>query len=63
MAEKLCNGCMADEELATHVIKKKQRSRIADIAYWERRQKKEVFQEALDFYLATKADVPERKRG
>lgn len=54
---------MADEELATHVIKKKQRSRIADIAYWERRQKKEVFQEALDFYLATKADVPERKRG
>ncbi len=62
MAEKLCNGCMPDEELATHVIKKWQRSRVGDIAYWERRQKKEIFQEALDYYLATKKDVPERNK-
>jgi hypothetical protein len=62
MTEKLCNGCMPDEKIAAWVVKKNQMERVNDVAWWERRNKKEVVQEALTLYLATKADVPERKK-
>ncbi len=62
MAEKLCAGCLPDEEAKTYVIKKSQSVRIKDIAWWERKKIKDIAQEALNFYLASKAEVPERRK-
>ncbi len=60
MSEKLCGGCLPDEKIGAWVVKKSQIKRIDDIAWWERINKKDIVQEALNLYLATKKDVPER---
>jgi hypothetical protein len=46
------------EYYKTYIVKGRQDSRLGDIAWWERKDKKEIVQEALDMYLATKKDVP-----
>lgn len=51
-------NCKVDEINLGVPIKKSQDQRIEDVAYWERKKKKEVIQEALDLYLSTKKDVP-----
>lgn len=43
-------------------VKKHQNERLNDIAYWERKLKKEVIQEAIDLYLKTKNEVPIRNK-
>jgi hypothetical protein len=47
-----------EEVLKTYLVREGQDKRINDVAWWERRNKKEVIQEALDMYLASKKDVP-----
>jgi hypothetical protein len=46
------------EEYKTYIVKHYQDDRFNDIAWWERRDKKDVVQEAIDMYLSTKKDVP-----
>lgn len=46
------------EYYKTYIVKLYQDQRINDIAYWERKSKKEVVQEALDYYLETKKEIP-----
>jgi hypothetical protein len=46
------------EYYKTYVVKGRQDARINDIAWWERKDKKDVIQEALDFYLEHKKEVP-----
>jgi hypothetical protein len=46
------------EEYKTYIVRHEQDQRINDIAWWERKDKKVVIQEALDKYLETKKDVP-----
>ncbi len=47
------------DEIGVHaIIKKNQNLRLNDIAWWERKNKQEVIQEAIDLYLETKKEVP-----
>lgn len=46
------------EEYKTYIVKHSQDQRINDIAWWERKDKKDIIQEALNFYLENKKDVP-----
>ena len=62
MKAKQCDGCLPDEEIGSYVFKAWHRERIRDIAWWERREIKDVAQEMANLYLASKADVPERKK-
>jgi hypothetical protein len=50
-----------NEVLKTYEVKESQDSRLNDVAWWERRNKKEVVQEAFDQYLETKKEVPCKK--
>jgi hypothetical protein len=49
------------EEYKTYSVKHRQDQRINDIAWWERKDKKDVIQEALEMYIETKKDVPCKK--
>jgi hypothetical protein len=51
------NEC-TDEVYKTYIVKDCQDKRLNDIAWWERKDKKQIIQEALDMYLASKKDVP-----
>jgi hypothetical protein len=46
------------EQHKTYIVKQYQDHRLDDIAWWERKNKKDVIQEALDMYFASKKDVP-----
>lgn len=61
MAAKKLNGISPDEQQVTFVIKKQQKERMDHIAWYERRKKKEVEQEAVAQYLETKKHIPEKE--
>jgi hypothetical protein len=48
----------SQEEYKTYIVRHEQDQRINDIAWWERKDKKVVIQEALDKFIETKKDVP-----
>jgi hypothetical protein len=50
-----------NEVLKTYEVKESQDKRIEDVAWWERKKKKEVVQELLAIGLETKKDVPCKK--
>ena len=54
------NQCKPGEKKATYIVKEDQDERIEDIAWWERKDKKTVIQEALDLFLNTKEDIPKK---
>lgn len=54
------NQCKPGEQKATYIIKEGQDARIEDIAWWERKAKKEVIQEALEAYIKSKSDIPSK---
>jgi hypothetical protein len=51
----------SQEEYKTYIVRHEQDQRINDIAWWERKDKKVVIQEALDRFIETKKDVPVKK--
>jgi len=57
----LINQNPDQEYYKTYVVKGKHDSRLNDVAWWERREKKDVVQEAMDMYLEFKKDVPCKK--
>jgi hypothetical protein len=61
MAAKKLNGISPDEQQVTFVIKTKQKERLDHIAWYERRKKKEVEQEAVALYLESKKHIPEKQ--
>lgn len=48
------------EEYKTYIVKHSQDQRLNDIAWWERRPKTEIIQEALDMYLESKKETPKK---
>jgi hypothetical protein len=50
--------CQPGEKKATYLVKEKQDERLEEIAYWDRKKKKQVIQEALDLYISTKSHLP-----
>jgi hypothetical protein len=48
------------EYYKTYLVKHYQDQRVNDIAWWERKDKKDVIQEALDMYLEAKKEVPKK---
>jgi hypothetical protein len=54
------NEC-ENEVSKTYEVKECQDKRLGDVAWWERRNKKDVVQEAFNQYLETKTDVPCKK--
>lgn len=52
--------CLPGEKKATYLVKEDQDKRLEDVAYWERKKKKVVVQEALDLYLQTKQHLPSK---
>lgn len=49
------------EEYKTYIVKHRQDARLNDIAWYERKNKKDVVQEALDYFFASKKDVPNKE--
>jgi hypothetical protein len=49
------------EVLKTYEVKECQDNRLNEVSWWERKKKKTVIQEALDYFLATKKEVPCKK--
>lgn len=49
------------EYYKTYEVKGRHDQRMNDIAWWERRNKKDVVQEAFEMYIETKKDVPCKK--
>lgn len=56
------NQCKPGEKKATYIVKEDQDTRVEDIAWWERRDKKDVVQEALELYFSQKSNVPVKPR-
>lgn len=56
------NQCKPGEKKATYIVKEEQDLRVEDIAWWERKGKKEVIQEALEFYFSSKNNIPVKPR-
>jgi hypothetical protein len=61
MVNKKHNGILPDELQANFVLKRKQKERMDHIAWYERRKKKDIEQEAIDMYLETKKHIPEKE--
>ena len=53
--------CQPGEKKVTYIVKEDQDNRLEDISWWERKLKKQVIQEALDFFFKTKKNVPCKK--
>jgi hypothetical protein len=53
--------CQDGETYKTYIVLKCQDKRLNEVAWWERKTKTEVIQEALDYFLETKKDVPCKK--
>lgn len=56
------NNCESDEIGLNLPVKKSQNERLNDVAWWERKLKKQVIQEALEFYLNTKKEIPHKNK-
>lgn len=61
MMAKKKNGMLPDELQANFVIKVKQKKRLDYIAWYERKKKKQIEQEAVSLYLETKKHIPEKE--